>query len=61
MLPLSDHLTCQGETIITCTQIHLFKGNLLPKNESVAPVHSAASGETEQLMLPLSDHFTRQG
>jgi len=36
------------------------KGNLLPENESVPPVHSVASGEKEQIMLPLSDHFTHQ-
>jgi len=25
------------------------------------PVHSEASGEKEQIMLPLTDHNTRQG
>ena len=35
--------------------------NLHPENESVAPVHSVASGEKEQIMLQLSNHFTRQG
>ena len=33
----------------------------LPENQSVAPVHSVASEEKELIMLPLSDHFTRQG
>jgi len=59
MLSLSDHFTRQGQTITTCTQIRLFKGNLPPETESVTPVHSVA-GKKEQIMLPLSQ-FTCQG
>jgi len=32
-----------------------------PENESVAPVHSVASGEKEKIMLPISDQLTCQG
>ena len=60
MLPLSDHLTRQGQTITTCTQIRLFKGNLHSENESVAQFHSVASGKKEKIMLPLSDNLTCQ-
>ena len=28
---LSDHFTCQGQTITTCNQIHLFQGNVPPE------------------------------
>jgi len=61
MLPLSDHFTHQGWTNTTCTQIRLFKGNLLAEYDLIAQFHSVASGEKEQIMLPLSDHFTHQG
>ena len=43
------------------SQIHLFKGNLPTEYERITPFHSVASGEKEEIMLPLSDHFTRQG
>ena len=44
-----------------CTHICLFKGNLKTEYERITPFHSVAGGEKEQIMLPLSDHFTRQG
>ena len=61
MLPLSDYFTRQGQSITTCTQICLFKSNLPPEYERIGPFHSVASGEKEEIMLPLSHHFTWQG
>ena len=66
----TDHFTRQGQIITTCTKVNQLKGNLPSVNESVTPVHSVASGEKEQIMLPLSkkqlmlpssDLFTCQG
>ena len=47
--------------IDTCTQIHLFKGNVPAEYRWITPFHSVASGKKEQLMLPLADHLTHQG
>ena len=61
MLPLSDHFTRKGQTITMCAQIHLFKGNLPAEYKRTTPFYSVASGEKEQIMLPLSVHLTCQG
>ena len=39
----------------------LSKDNLLTEYERITPFHSVSSGEKEQITVPLSDHFTRQG
>ena len=37
-----------------CIQIHLFKGNLPSEYEQITAFHIVASGEKEQIMLPIT-------